>query len=147
MAKFSFGSGGSGGFFDGFADGFARALPSLLYAGASIYEGRKQRKEIERANAAYEENLQRQMQALEGQRFTMEQMRQDLLRREQEAKSAEETAQAQIAAETEKEQAARAIAKEESTDKEVKRLTRRRSKRSVTTGPSGGMGFFDEYFS
>jgi len=125
----------------------ARILPSLLYTGASLYESRRQRKEQKRANLAYEQQLQQQMQLMEGQRFTMEQMRQDLNRRELEAKKKEAEAQAQIDAELAKEQAARAEAKTEATDQEVKRLTRRRSKRSVTTGPSGGMGFFDEYFA
>jgi len=125
----------------------ARILPSLLYTGASLYESRRQRKEQKRANLAYEQQLQQQMQLMEGQRFTMEQMRQDLNRRELEAKKKEAEAQAQIDAELAKEQAAKAEAKTEATDQEVKRLTRRRSKRSVTTGPSGGMGFFDEYFA
>jgi hypothetical protein len=125
----------------------ARILPSLLYTGAALYESRRQRKEQKRANLAYEQQLQQQMQLMEGQRFTMEQMRQDLNRRELEAKKKEAEAQAQIDAELAKEQAARAEAKTEATDQEVKRLTRRRSKRSVTTGPSGGMGFFDEYFA
>lgn len=124
-----------------------RVAPSLLYTGAGLYEARRSRKEQKRANLAYEQQLQQQMQLMEGQRFTMEQMRQDLNRRELEAKKKEQAAQEQIQAELEKEQAAKAETKTEATDQEVKRLTRRRSKKSVTTGPSGGMGFFNEYFN
>ena len=144
--SFSFGSGGRNSGNSG-GSNWARALPSLLYVGASLYEGRKQRKEMERANAAYEENLQRQMQALEGQRFTMEQMRLDLVRREEQAQKAEQLAQDQIAAETEKEQAARSETKQEAVAEDVKRITKRKGKRSLTTSPGGGMGFFDEYFA
>jgi|DEB0MinimDraft_6_1074348.scaffolds.fasta_scaffold189839_2 preprotein translocase subunit SecF len=126
---------------------FFKALPSLLYTGAALYESRKARKQEQRINAEYERGLQEQLKLLEGQQFTLEQMRLDLARREQEAKQREVQAEKQVEVQIEKEQEVKKEAKAEAVEEEVKGLTRRRGKRSVTTSPSGGMGFFDEYFA
>tara|TARA_Y100001937_G_scaffold43671_1_gene61618 strand:- start:904 stop:1293 length:390 start_codon:yes stop_codon:yes gene_type:complete len=126
--------------FTKFLGGLLKAAPSLLYMGATYASMREQSKAAKRASQAQQRMLEREGLALEQQRASLTKL-------QEEAATARKAREEQTKQEEKKTQETKQEVKQETLEKDVERIKRRRGRKSLVTGQKGGLGFFDQYFN
>ena len=126
--------------FTKFLGGLLKAAPSLLYMGATYASIREQSKAAKQAAQAQQRMLEREGLALEQQRASLAKL-------QEEAATARKAREEQAKQEQKKTQETKKEVQQETLEKDVERIKRRRGRKSLVTGQKGGLGFFDQYFN